>query len=128
MRLEIGRPHLPFPLLFCVEGLSSLLQQATLNDTLRGVTASPRGPHISHLFFVNDNIIFCQATREDYNALDQILETYEQASGQKINREKTALFFNHNFKPDLQEEIKQHFGAEVIKQHETYLGLPSLVG
>ena len=28
----------------------------------------------------------------------------------------------------MQEEIKQCFGAEVIKQHETYLGLPSLVG
>ena len=27
-----------------------------------------------------------------------------------------------------QEEIKQRFGAQVIKQHEKYLGLPSLVG
>ena len=29
---------------------------------------------------------------------------------------------------DTQEEIKNHFGAEVIRQHETNLGLPSLVG
>lgn len=29
---------------------------------------------------------------------------------------------------DVQEEIKQRFGAQVIKRHEKYLGLPSLVG
>ena len=29
---------------------------------------------------------------------------------------------------DTQEEIKNRFGVEVIRQHETYLGLPSLVG
>ena len=56
------------------------------------------------------------------------MDTYEHASGQKINRDKTALFFSHNTTPDIQEDIKQRFGAEVIKQHETYLGLPSLVG
>jgi len=28
----------------------------------------------------------------------------------------------------LKEEIKTRFGAQVIKQHEKYLGLPSLVG
>ena len=28
----------------------------------------------------------------------------------------------------VQEEIKRRFGVQVIKQHEKYLGLPSLVG
>ena len=45
----------------------------------------------------------------------------------KINHDKTALFFSHNTTSDIQEDIKQRFGAEVIKQHETCLGLPSLV-
>lgn len=29
---------------------------------------------------------------------------------------------------EIQEEIRKRFGAQVIKQHEKYLGLPSLVG
>ena len=29
---------------------------------------------------------------------------------------------------DIQEIIKERFGAQVIKHHEKYLGLPSLVG
>ena len=38
------------------------------------------------------------------------------------------MFFSRNTPNDIQEEIKQRFGAQVIKQHEKYLGLPSLVG
>ncbi|KAL0013096.1 hypothetical protein SO802_000165 [Lithocarpus litseifolius] len=86
------------------------------------------GPKISHLFFADDSIIFCQATSEECTRLENILETYGHASGQKFNKEKTSLFFSHNTSQDIRDNIKHRFGAEVIKQHETYLSLPSLVG
>ena len=60
--------------------------------------------------------------------LQRILQVYERASGQQLNRAKTSLFFSSNTNPSVQEEIKQRFGAQVIRQHEKYLGLPSLVG
>ena len=53
---------------------------------------------------------------------------YEQALSQQLNRAKTSLFFSSNTPNAIQEEIKQRFGAQVIKQHDKYLGLPSLVG
>ena len=53
---------------------------------------------------------------------------YEGVSGQQLNRAKTSLFFSHNTLIDIQEVIKERFGAQVIKHHEKYLGLPSLVG
>ena len=37
------------------------------------------------------------------------------------------MFFSSNTSRDVQEEIKNRFGAQIIKQHEKYLGLPSLV-
>lgn len=43
-----------------------------------------------------------------------------------MNRAKTSLFFSKNTPNEVQEEIKNRFGAQVIKQHEKYLGLPSL--
>ena len=81
--LTQGDPISLFLFLFCADGLSSLLQQAISAGTLRGLAANPQGPRISHLFFANNSIIFCQATREECNRLEQILETYEQASSQK---------------------------------------------
>ena len=48
--------------------------------------------------------------------------------GQQLNRNKTTLFFSKNTPRTIQEEIQWQFGAPVIRQHEKYLGLPSLVG
>lgn len=45
-----------------------------------------------------------------------------------MNRAKTALFFSKNTPDDIREEIKNRFGAQVIRQYEKYLSLPSLVG
>ena len=66
--------------------------------------------------------------REDCTSLKNILETYKHESGQQLNRDKTSLFFSNNIPHDIQDDIKFYFGAKVIKQHETYLGLSSLVG
>ena len=65
---------------------------------------------------------------EECDSLQRILQVYERALGQQLNRAKTSLFFSSNTNPSVQEEIKQRFGAQVIKQHEKYLDLPSLVG
>ena len=42
--------------------------------------------------------------------------------------QKTSLFFSPNTPKEIQEYVKQRFGANIIRQHEKYLGLPSLVG
>lgn len=66
------------------------------------------------------------------------MNVYELASGQQLNRVKTSLYFSSSTAHEVQEEIKSRFGAQVIKQHlskkkkiikqhEKYLGLPSLV-
>ena len=95
---------------------------------LKGLVACQRGPKISHLFFTDDSLIFSRAIKEECSNLQRVLETYEQASGQQLNGEKTYLFFNSNTPQDIQDHIKDFFGAEVLCQHMTYLGLPSLVG
>ena len=87
-----------------------------------------RGPKISHLFFADDSLIFCKVSLEECDALQRVLRVYEGASGQQLNRVKTSLFFSSNTPIDIQEVTKERFGAQVIKHHEKYLGLPSLVG
>ena len=57
-----------------------------------------------------------------------ILRVYEEASGQKINRSKTSLFFSNSIPKDVKHGIKVALGVPEIMQYEKYLGLPSLVG
>jgi len=52
---------------------------------------------------------------------------YERAIGQQVNMQKTSLYFCLNTLEEIQEYAKQSFGADIIRQHEKYLGLPSLV-
>jgi len=56
----------------------------------------------------------------------KVLKDYE--SSQKLNKEKTSLFFSKNTSRDVQNHVKQQFGAQIIQHHEKYLGLPPLVG
>ena len=79
-------------------------------------------------FFADDSLIFYKASIIECDALQGVPEAYEKASEQQLNRAKTSLFFSSNTPKEIQEEIKGRFGAQVIKQHEKYLGLPSLVG
>ena len=60
--------------------------------------------------------------------IQDILWLYEKASGQKLNRDKTTLFFSRNTSQTMQEELKDILGVPSIQQYEKYLGLPSLVG
>ena len=60
--------------------------------------------------------------------IKRILKVYESSSGQQLNCHKTSLFFSPNTDNDVKERVKSMFGAQVIKPHEAYLGLPSLVG
>ena len=109
--LHQGDPLPPYLFLLCVKGLLALLRKSIKLGTLKGVTVCARGPNISHLFFADDSLIFCQATKEEYSTLISILEKYEQASCQQLNQEKTSLFFSKNTPQEVQEDVKFCFGA-----------------
>ncbi|CAL8992514.1 unnamed protein product, partial [Prunus brigantina] len=56
----------------------------------------------------------------------QILSLYEQASGQKINFDKSAVCFSPNTDPVMKQLISDMLGVPIVTCHERYLGLPTL--
>ena len=64
---------------------------------------------------MDDSLLFCKATFEECGKVMQILSTYEEASGQKINKNKIILFFSRSTKENIREIIKGVLGVQEIK-------------
>jgi hypothetical protein len=123
------RDHLsPYLFLLCTEALSALLTRVEKNGVITRVPTSKKDPRLSHLFFANDSLIFCKANSVEWRRLTKLLDKYEAALGQKLNKNKTSIFFSRNTSPEKQLEISQLSGLQATQSYDKYLGLPTLVG
>lgn len=80
--LRQGDPLSSYLFLICAEGLSILLHQATHRKAIKGVATSAQGPRVSHLFFVDDSLVFGRASVSEAKEIQRILKVYELSSGQ----------------------------------------------
>ena len=62
------------------------------------------------------------------DVIQSILVLYEQASDQKLNREKTTVFFSKATPDERKIEIINELGVSEVQEYEKYLGLPAVVG
>ena len=126
--IKQGDPLSPYLFLLCAKGLSSLIRRAIENHHLKGVVSCNGGVKMSHLFFADDSLLFCEATTRECKNLLDILALSEGASRQAINRQKTTLFFSPNTNQGVKHAIRNMLGAQIMTNCERYLGLPMVGG
>jgi hypothetical protein len=123
-----GDPVSPYLFLLCSEGLTALLHHYNMGFIDRGVRVCNRSPWVSHLLFADDSLIFINANTASATRLNDILTIYNEASGQKVNKEKSAIFFTPCTLDDQREAVKQVLNIQSEAFSEKYLGLPTAVG
>ncbi|XP_059439943.1 uncharacterized mitochondrial protein AtMg00310-like [Corylus avellana] len=64
----------------------------------------------------------------EWYCIQKVLNDYEQASGQKLNRGKTSIFFSRNTAMDIRTQIMSVAGINFTQRYEKYLGLPAIIG
>ena len=126
--LRQGDPISPYLFLLCAKGLLAMIKKEENKGNLKGIAVCRRAPRITHMLFADDSIVFCRTTREECDRVVNVLEDYERDSRQKLNKEKTSLYFSKNTSKEIKEYVKEKFRARVVQHPEKYLGLPPLVG
>ena len=126
--LRQGDPLSPYLFLLCADGFSALINEAARNKMLNGVSICRGRPMVTQLFFADDSLLFCKASRQESQKLLEILELYEAASRQKINVDKSLVFFSQNTPNDIKGEVLEILGPMQDTKHGKYLGLPSIIG
>uniref|UniRef100_A0A803QSW0 Reverse transcriptase domain-containing protein n=1 Tax=Cannabis sativa TaxID=3483 RepID=A0A803QSW0_CANSA len=86
----------PYLFIVCAEGLSSLIRQFEISRRIIGCKVARNAPIVSHLLFADDSYVFCQATEDEAAQLMLLLQSFEGASGQRFNIQKSSVFFSSN--------------------------------
>lgn len=123
-----GDPISPYIFILCGEVLSNLCKKASSEGSLRGIRVARGSPRVNHLLFADNTMIFCQSAPESCKALMHILQTYEDASGQKINIAKSSVTFSKKTLQEVKNSVKQILGISKEGGVGKYLGLPEHFG
>ena len=89
-----GDPLSPYLFVLGMEVLDALIRRVVAGGFLSGCSLrGGRRPtlNISHLFFVDDKVVFCEANKEHLTHLSWILFWFETASGLRINLSKSEI-------------------------------------
>jgi hypothetical protein len=110
------------------EGLSCLLKDRDQLSAPAGLRVASSTPAINHLLFADDSLLFLGATREGAIETMGVLSKYCNASGQRINMDKSSVFFSKGCPGALKDGIKEKLDVQRETLQEKYLGLPSDMG
>jgi len=82
-------------------------------------------PMVSHLLFTDDSLLFFKANRESAETVMDVLNSYCQASGQRINMDKSSIHFAKGVSGGIREEIMETLDVHNEALSEKYLGMPT---
>lgn len=87
-----GDPISPYLFILCPEVLGQMLDKAEKRGF---ISCFPfvRTLLVNHLFFANASLLFCKANPLEWSRHFKLLNSYEAASGQKLNIDKSVILF-----------------------------------
>ena len=92
--LRQGDPLSPLLFLLIMEVLSRLLKKTEECNLIRGFhvgVVNFVGMRISHLFFVDDTVLFCEASRDQLLSIRFVLSCFQAFTGLKVNVGKSEI-------------------------------------
>ncbi|KAH1032597.1 hypothetical protein J1N35_044771 [Gossypium stocksii] len=126
--LRQGDPLSPYLFFIRAEGFSTLINEAKHKGLMSGVPIGKERFSVNHLFFADDCILFGDASNEGALTVRNVIRGYEMVSGQRVNFDKSLIYFGANVDSQVKETIINLLGVQVASNLEKCLGLLMMVG
>ena len=122
-----GDPLSPYIFVLCMDKLSHIISEEVEKGNWKAIQAGRNGPHVSHLMFADDLLLFGQATMTQIDCMCSSLKTFCDMSGQKVSVEKTSILFSKGVPTSVKRGIVSRSGYREVYSLGKYLGIP-LIG
>ena len=122
--LRQGDSFSPYLFILCMEYLGHLIEQKCTEGVWKALKASRENVGISHLFFVDDLILFAKIDEEACEVISEVLWIFCSESRQKVSLEKSRTYFSPNVEPKVKDEVCERLGIRATTIIGKYLGFP----
>ncbi|TXG69366.1 hypothetical protein EZV62_004301 [Acer yangbiense] len=126
--LRQGDPLSPFLFILMEEVLTRLLRKNFESGRIGRFYHPIGAPLVSHLLYADDILIFANGGKRSIRNLVKALETYEKWSGQRINKDKSAIFPSKYISSARKRDLLRVTGFREGYFLVTYLGAPLVYG
>lgn len=110
-----------------MEVLSRILLKTEEEGVIHGVKVAGNALTISHLLFADESLLFCYSKLNEGREVKDILDDYCLLSGQSINYNKFAAYFNKGTCPQGCKALARIFNVRLMNEDERYLGNPIFI-
>nr|XP_009784530.1 PREDICTED: uncharacterized protein LOC104232953 [Nicotiana sylvestris] len=119
-----GGPLSPTLFILVAEAMSRGLNALHHNLYFCGFGIPKWSPKINHLAYADDAIIFSSSNDTSLRLIMEVLNAYEAASGQLINKAKSAIYVHHSTSDEIVRKIEGITGIQRKDFPFIYLGCP----
>ncbi|GAU41508.1 hypothetical protein TSUD_302460 [Trifolium subterraneum] len=126
--LRQGDPLSPYLFILCMEKLSISINSVVHQGAWDPIRISNTGPHLSHLLFADDVLLFTKAKNSQIRFITNLFDRFGLASGLKINLSKSRAFYSSGIPQAKINKLTSLSGIRSTVSLDKYLGFPILKG
>ena len=117
-------PLSPYIFILCMEMLSFFIHDKCSNNLWDPLKVACGGPAFSHLCYADDLVLFAKANLKNSQSIKDVLESFCELSGLKVNLLKSKIFFSPNVSQISRDSICETIGFEATSNLGKCLGFP----
>ena len=119
-----GDPLSPYLFILFMEYLGYLIKKECIEGSWVPSKASKRDVGISHIFFVDDLMLFAKVSKEESEVIKDVLDRICSETRQMVSSEKSRIYFSLNISDELKDKVYDSLGIEATSNLGKYLGFP----